>query len=329
MSQPNSVEPSSKRKRTDEVNDTKPGDMDTKVVRSTIWFSDGSIVLEAEETQFRVHKSVLSRNSSFFNAMFSTALQETRPRIEGCEVVRFDDAAEDWETVLEIVYDNVRAYKPTNAASLSRLWSMLRFGRKYEFEDLYKEAKERLKHCLPNSLDSWDKKYKELGPWLPYHPFDFANLLVEFGIKSLLPVAYYICLADHSLENIFRGAIAEDGTLIELMSAAKEALVFGREAFWQTISQTVKWTSSDNDGCLHPKICKAHRALFLPEIVQNWGRVMLTSPASWQNMYRPNSPSCTSCATMTRDQIQATRKEMWNILPTCFGLPAWDDLTDD
>ena len=38
--------------------------------RSTIWMEDGNIVLQSENTLFRVHRSVLSRNSSVFRDMF-------------------------------------------------------------------------------------------------------------------------------------------------------------------------------------------------------------------------------------------------------------------
>ena len=37
--------------------------------RSEIWFEDGNIVLEAEGTQFRVHRGILSLNSPIFNTM--------------------------------------------------------------------------------------------------------------------------------------------------------------------------------------------------------------------------------------------------------------------
>ncbi|KAJ7686514.1 hypothetical protein B0H17DRAFT_1071804 [Mycena rosella] len=39
------------------------------ITRSQIWHSDGSIILQADDTQFRVHWSVLAMHSSFFRDM--------------------------------------------------------------------------------------------------------------------------------------------------------------------------------------------------------------------------------------------------------------------
>jgi|ERR1700683_2379007 hypothetical protein len=72
-----------------------------------LWFNDGSIVLQAEMTQFRVHRSVLSANSDIFQDMFSMAQPaEQGELIEGCPVVHLPDSAKDWTYVLGALYDS-------------------------------------------------------------------------------------------------------------------------------------------------------------------------------------------------------------------------------
>ncbi|KAJ7039025.1 hypothetical protein C8F04DRAFT_1086858 [Mycena alexandri] len=51
--------PPTKRQRTE----------DAPVNRSEIWHNDGSVVLQAENTQFRVHQSVLAMHSQFFRGI--------------------------------------------------------------------------------------------------------------------------------------------------------------------------------------------------------------------------------------------------------------------
>jgi len=71
-----------------------------------LWFNDGSIVLQAEITQFRVHRSVLSANSDIFQDMFSVPQpSEQGEQIEGCPVVHLPDSAKDWTHVLRALYD--------------------------------------------------------------------------------------------------------------------------------------------------------------------------------------------------------------------------------
>jgi len=92
-------------------------------VRHTdLWFSDGSVILKAENTLFRVHISQLSRHSAFFRDLFSlpqpphcngtTSLSDSSSRtvldgthLEGCPVVYLHDTAEDVGNLLTALYD--------------------------------------------------------------------------------------------------------------------------------------------------------------------------------------------------------------------------------
>jgi len=78
-----------------------------------LWFCDGSVILQAESTLFRVHKSQLSRRSFVFSDMFAlaqppvitthaTLADET---YEGCPVVKLYDSAEDVANLLLALYD--------------------------------------------------------------------------------------------------------------------------------------------------------------------------------------------------------------------------------
>ena len=78
-----------------------------------LWFCDGSVVLQAEFTLFRVHKSQLSRRSTVFSDMFALAqppLMSTHAALadesyEGCPVVKLHDSAEDVANLLLALYD--------------------------------------------------------------------------------------------------------------------------------------------------------------------------------------------------------------------------------
>lgn len=73
-------------------------------------FHDGNIVLLAENTYFRVHKSVLSRHSSVFDDMLSVpqpspAAGTDDGLIEGCSVVSLSDKAIDLAVILSVLYN--------------------------------------------------------------------------------------------------------------------------------------------------------------------------------------------------------------------------------
>lgn len=90
-------QPEAKRKRTDE-----PETAAEPLVRSETWFHDGNIVLQADQTQFKVHKGILAANSTVFADMFSIPQPPSGVQLaEGCNVVHLSDSAVDVTYVLE------------------------------------------------------------------------------------------------------------------------------------------------------------------------------------------------------------------------------------
>jgi BTB/POZ domain len=89
-----------KRPRTDAPNSLSPlwecGDP---------WLDDGNIILQAESTQFRVLRSILSASSSVFRDMFSLPQPENENLVDGCPVVHVSDTADDLHHVLKALFD--------------------------------------------------------------------------------------------------------------------------------------------------------------------------------------------------------------------------------
>lgn len=66
-------------------------------MRSSIWYNDGNIVLQAEDTLFKVHRGILAQSSFVFQDMFSLPPPPLidAELVEGCPVVPLFDTAED------------------------------------------------------------------------------------------------------------------------------------------------------------------------------------------------------------------------------------------
>lgn len=77
----------------------------TSTARSEIWYSDGSVVLQAEDRLFRVHWGVLARQSSFFSDMQGLPQPPDQPSVEGCPVIELPDHSADVEHLLTAAYD--------------------------------------------------------------------------------------------------------------------------------------------------------------------------------------------------------------------------------
>jgi hypothetical protein len=70
-----------------------------------LWFEDGTLVLQAESSIFRIYKSILSIKSSVLRGILSKSQNQQDGLIEDCPVVRLDDSAEDLTDFLKAIYD--------------------------------------------------------------------------------------------------------------------------------------------------------------------------------------------------------------------------------
>ena len=71
---------------------------------ASLWFDDGNHVIQAENYQFRIHRSILSTRSPVLHRMFAEPLEETEG-IEGCPVRHLQDRGEDVKNFLMAIYD--------------------------------------------------------------------------------------------------------------------------------------------------------------------------------------------------------------------------------
>jgi len=99
-----------KRKRVDSSAADAMSIDNAKKKSTDFWFKDGNLTLEVEDTQYRVHRSVLSRHSSVFLDMLELPQAETTT--DGAEDTQIPvclyDAKKDWDNLLGIIYDPFR-----------------------------------------------------------------------------------------------------------------------------------------------------------------------------------------------------------------------------
>lgn len=77
-----------------------------------LWYTDGSLIIQAEQSLFRVSGAVLAAQSTFFRDMSSVPQPDVVPLIEGCPLVYIHDSATDARHFLKAIFDSrcVRIY---------------------------------------------------------------------------------------------------------------------------------------------------------------------------------------------------------------------------
>ena len=88
--------------------ETNPQTKTTVIRSSKFWFEDGNVVLQAENTQFRLHRSILSMHCPIFRDMFACSLPENGPTVDGCPLIHFSETLEDVKNFVKILYRSIR-----------------------------------------------------------------------------------------------------------------------------------------------------------------------------------------------------------------------------
>ncbi|KAL4066074.1 hypothetical protein J3A83DRAFT_4262587 [Scleroderma citrinum] len=253
---------------------------------SDLWFSDGSvriikfrvllhgfhlvplfeIVLRAESTLFRVHKSLLARHSGFFHDLFTlpqlvakepsppcatstTPSVELSGNVEDCPVLTLYDSAEDVANLLTALVDGPNFGK--NDPSDFRVVSgILRLATKYLVDSLRDKALSHLALAWPNTLKGWDAREdiaraEELeagSSAIRTYPSPIAviNLAREVNAPALLPSAFYDLSRYHFAQIFDYDSFDESAWRCPLSPADMQRLALGKEASQHAVTTLIR-----------------------------------------------------------------------------------------
>ncbi|KDR86000.1 hypothetical protein GALMADRAFT_235186 [Galerina marginata CBS 339.88] len=263
--------------------------------------------------------------------MFNIPQPETEPLFEGCPLVHLSDAPKDWENIFSILYDNNASYTYTDQFALPLLASMLRLGRKYQFDDMQAQALRRIRRELPDSLAGWDENFSDGAKGLVIesdHEIDLVNILVEMGIQSLLPMAYFLCIKSLAPVDILRGYTRDDDSTCRLSTETIEKLILARDLICKAILGQFEWAKTPSSiptpGCYKRYQCEGIRSNVFETLAADNvpGRALLHPDKFTGGVF------CASCFGEIRRIYEAGRVHIWDNLPTYFELPNWQDLKD-
>lgn len=81
------------------------------ILSKEVWFSDGNLVVQAENTLFKVFRGILTHESALFHDMLSLPQpqqpdgdQTSSEMYEGCAVVKLQDDARDIQILLAALH---------------------------------------------------------------------------------------------------------------------------------------------------------------------------------------------------------------------------------
>ncbi|GJE90384.1 hypothetical protein PsYK624_065150 [Phanerochaete sordida] len=185
---------------------------------SEMFFDDGNIMLVAEKTSYKVHRSVLSRKSALFKDLLSLPQPDSEEKLDGLPMVRLLDAAEDITMLLDAIYNGAKyRYRDDETPGWAVVRRLLDLGTKYQVEELREEAVHQLNARYPRKIADWDYTCRTdsdtAATVVVSYPIEedvvIANAARTMGLPDIHLAALYGCCS-LSPEVLVRGRAAGD-----------------------------------------------------------------------------------------------------------------------
>ncbi|KAF7299840.1 BTB domain-containing protein [Mycena chlorophos] len=299
-----------------------------------LWFEDGTLVIVAQQTAFKVHRSILAARSSVFRDMLAMPQNaDFVENLDGCPMVVLSDAPRDLICFLRAIFDSSYFMPSPHMADLSEALSILRLSHKYAVDYLFRRALTHLDgglyfrsfhdfHERPHGfgsirlIDGSDEEWNaNINSPLPF--VLMLQAAVEVDAPWLQPVAvYWACsvplnsLMSLPIENTSRD------TLQQLVQW-RTALMHARAKFLAKFAEfgVKAWCSESPSGCLQARLAYVTRAMMRHK---GGDDASILEPIDTEGL-----GFCTSCAEQADNVGKIHAIDSWAQLPRLLGLPTW------
>ncbi|TCD63775.1 hypothetical protein EIP91_004958 [Steccherinum ochraceum] len=300
-----------------------------------LWFEDGSVILSAKDTLFRVYKGILCDASPVFRDLFTVPQPPDREMMEGCPVIRLNDSEEDMENFLKVLFQGIRAMRTVEGpVAASVYWpitrALIRLGDKYQVDELLEEGKERLQARLPGTLAAWDELYYPHGieddedVWPDsVHAIAMANLASQHNMAEVHVRALYRCTLLEPA-TLVGGCPGPEGTREYLSPPDLARCMAARTALvkWDVLMRFNLLSTPQKLDCC-PRGYKKIRIL-----LTDYDHLMsdLSMPldflgrASWVRRRCEEAHLCTDCTELYMNAYSNTRQAMFSELRIYMGI---------
>ncbi|KII90811.1 hypothetical protein PLICRDRAFT_39403 [Plicaturopsis crispa FD-325 SS-3] len=316
--------------------------------RGDPWFEDGNIILicEGNESAFKVHRGVLSRQSEIFQSLFEIPqpLDDGAESLEGCQIVQMHDSAYELSNLIKGLYDGVK-FHTRNLEDFFYLAGILRLATKYFISSLRTQAIRHLTQTWSHTLAGHDAMVDLAlqSPLIddttyPYvHPLHILNLAREVNVRIVVPSALYF-LSLYPLEDLLRADHpkllvehpSRPSSELSLLDVRDYTLMFQHRL--EVILSFVRRFTSERK-CVQgfpTSGCQRTFAKLGSRLSRSW--MTRTGPLHYMHQaeleLNDDGNVCSLCRRSFQNDVKQLRQEVWDGLPGVVGLPCWGALED-
>ncbi|KAF7352240.1 BTB domain-containing protein [Mycena venus] len=296
-----------------------------------LWFEDCGLIIQAENTIFRISRDWLALQSPIFQDMLALPIPVDAEKMEGYPFVRLPDTAEEVSVFLKalLCYGFFEAHPASTTFHI--LGAVLNMSHKYEVAVLWKHALTHVSHFYPTTLSDWDQLDGKSSEWqddLLEEPGETSPIIAlarRLSIDWILPAAFYhvsrfteerVLLASDTLDLSDKILCMSACRLLEAPSVS-DVLDF-------------LWSPQVIDGCLSPEMCTKRkftaRRAAEKKRKRDVDEAPLMSLRIWEEKDWEILQVCPVCLPTLKIAHQQARQSLWDRLPVMFNLPDWAEL---
>ncbi|KAJ3734349.1 hypothetical protein DFJ43DRAFT_1064897 [Lentinula guzmanii] len=287
-----------------------------------LWYPDGNLILENEDSIFKVYSGLLAQKSTVFRDMFTFPQPTSSQEIP---TVRLYDSTEDLTWFLKAIFDAEFFEPPPSTTDLSIVGGILRLSSKYDVQFLRKRAMLHVQTTYPSTLKAWKRRdtHRSIPP-VDNSPFAILPLVHEFELDWALPAVLY-CLCSYNVDQIIDGVTfrTQHFTLGE---EDKRKVLIGRAELvhLQNKLSFRCLRSPPHRDCPSRTECAEQFRKWLDH-VSSWN---MADPLDYldENWESLEEDLCLSCIAQSKNDTQVTQHEIWEKLPQIFKLQSWTEL---
>ncbi|KAF5318085.1 hypothetical protein D9619_012020 [Psilocybe cf. subviscida] len=297
------------RRRRDSIDDAMAIAAMLDVEKSTrFWFAAGTVVIQAENVQFRIHWDILATRSTVFKDLFELPQAANETYVEGCPLVIVQDAAEDWVIFLEVLYYS----SPVGAfeRDLAFYASLVRLGRKYAFADFAEASLKHLQTTLQNvSIHRSVKMTKGLTPASLYK---LASVAEELGIQVLLPPLYFSVLSSLNLLEISDGLTVEGASALTFPPQFRRMVIRNRDRFNHELRASCRWLLHPVAPSVIPVAACTSRAECSASLEKKRNAIIQDDIYTHLEKLHEFPGMCPECASRASSQVSSQFSDFYN-----------------
>ncbi|KAJ7041861.1 hypothetical protein C8F04DRAFT_1077499 [Mycena alexandri] len=319
-------------------------DIDKTLTRvEELWFFDGGLVVQAEQSLYRVSGGILSARSPVFKDMLSFTQPPNSETIDGCPVVKLHDSAADVTCFLRAIFDSSFFEPHPSPVLLDHVISVLHLSNKYSVEYLLRRGLKHLSSRYTTTLPQFDLSGEETSIILkpPTGNYSDIDLIPQIAVIQLarevnavwvIPTAFYRLASTREdfIEKILHAQTYHERptTLSEQDRNLflKFSLYMSHEA--HSLGRFL-YTPETVPGCETGQNCRLTRLSFLATLHETFALApipRLLGLISEDDVNDYLGDCCHICQYASREAIKDTRQNIW--IPGFCGLPSWEALKE-